>query len=374
MEPLPSYMSFRQPCSNNSSMDNTIESDRNVDLQQTTAAVVTNNAQQMTAAMVTNNATQNGSIESLDVNPDLPPYKDPPTYKNQINDVCSNNRNNFSTGNQLPSKVSDTSVFSNKHPMTLDRKKKRRKPYTSTSLMHSGNRKRSKYYSLTMNDISQMSFQSARSRLGSRSKEDSYSYRPGTGHTKFLSSSSITDGNKFFPSRNLKKGKWDDIHCLNKTDCGPSSDNCCSLQNLSEMHDMCKTMPVIHVSSYSSIFQEHNTLSYSSHPISLMTSVTGSNSMSSHKENISLINKEDSPGTNREFDNPAFEMDESPLQEQNKSQFQHTCTVEDDQSFVDINNNKHINEILKNNKAFVLNEFCPGENNIIILDQGETIV
>lgn len=363
MEPLPSYMSFRQPCSNNSSMDNTIESDRNVDLQQTTAA------------MVTNSATQNGSTYSLDVIPDLPLYKDPPAYQNQINDVYSSNRNNFSTSNQLPSMVSDTSVFSNKHPMTLDRKKKRKKPYTSTSLMHSGNRKRSKYYSLTMNDISKMSFQSARSRLSTRSKEDSYSYRPGTGHTKFLSSSSITNGNKFFPSTKLKKGKWEDIHCLNKTDCGPTSDNRCSLQNLSEMQDMCKTMPVIHVSSYSSIFQEHNTLSYSTHPISLMTSVQGSNSTSSHKENISLINEEDSPGTNREFDNPAFEMDESPLQEKNQSQFQHTCSVEEEnQSFVDINNNTHVDEILKKNKSFVLNQFCPGENNIIILEHGETIV
>lgn len=361
MEPLPSYMSFTQPCSNNSSMDNTIESDGNIDVQQTTAA------------MVTNNATQNGSTDSLDVIPDVPPYKDPSAFQNQTNGVCSNNRSDFNN-KYMPSMVSDTSVFSNKHPMTLDRKKKRRKPYTSTSLMHSGNRKRSKYYSLTMNDISKMSFQSARSRVSTRSKEDSYSYRPGTGHTKFLSSSSITNGNKFFPSRNLKKGKWDDIHCLNKTDCGPSSDNHCSLQNLSEMHDMCKTMPVIHVSSYSSLFQEHNTLSYSTHPISLMTSVQGSSSTSSHKENISLISEENSSGTNREFDNPAFEMDESPLQENNKSKYQHTCSVEENQSYVDINNNTNGNDILEKNKSFVFNKFCPGENNIIILDQGETIV
>jgi hypothetical protein len=67
-------------------------------------------------------------------------------------------------------------------------------------------------------------------------------------------------------------------------------------------------------------------------------------------------------------------MDESPLQENNKSKYQHTCSVEENQSYVDINNNTNGNEILEKNKSFVLNKFCPGENNIIMLDQGETIV
>ncbi|VDI82979.1 Hypothetical predicted protein [Mytilus galloprovincialis] len=347
--PLPSYLSLRQPASD-SSTEGSLKSITKRKMKEQTKK-----------AMFPNNKTI-GSLESI---AELPPYKDPPPYFRDKDGSCYNGNK------QLPVMVSDTSVFSNEHPKKLDKRQKRRKTDNKSASFIASNssRKRSKG-SMTCND----GRNGYRTALFSRCAEAPVdSYRPGTGHPTFLSTSNFHNMNNFVSSTNLQRGKWEDIHCLNDSGYKFSQNSCCSLQNLTEMKEMCKTMPIIHVSSFSSIIQEHNTLSYSAHALNHATTEMGSNS-TSNNENMSLINEEGDVSVNKEFDNPAFVLDESPLNQNKQMQFHRTCSLDENRSFVDLNNNTQFNDTMGENKSFIVNDFYPGENHFIVLDRGETIV
>lgn len=347
--PLPSYLSLRQPASD-SSTEGSLKSITKRKMKEQTKK-----------AMFPNNKTI-GSLESI---AELPPYKDPPPYFRDKDGSCYNGNK------QLPVMVSDTSVFSNEHPKKLDKRQKRRKTDNKSAsfIASTSSRKRSKG-SMTCND----GRNGYRTALFSRCAEAPVdSYRPGTGHPTFLSTSNFHNMNNFVSSTNLQRGKWEDIHCLNDSGYKFSQNSCCSLQNLTEMKEMCKTMPIIHVSSFSSIIQEHNTLSYSAHALNHATTEMGSNS-TSNNENMSLINEEGDVSVNKEFDNPAFVLDESPLNQNKQMQFHRTCSLDENRSFVDLNNNTQFNDTMGENKSFIVNDFYPGENHFIVLDRGETIV
>ncbi|XP_052073365.1 uncharacterized protein LOC127711373 [Mytilus californianus] len=347
--PLPSYLSLR-PQTSDSSTEGSLKSLTKRKMKEQTIK-----------AMFPNHKTV-GSLESI---AELPPYKDPPPYYRGKDDSCYDGKK------QLPSMVSDTSVFSNDHPKKLDKRQKRRKTENKSASFIASNssRKRSKG-SLTYNDERN----GYRTALFSRCAEAPVdSYRPGTGHPTFLSTSNFHNMNNFVSSTNLQRGKWEDIHCLNDSGYKFSQNSCCSLQNLTEMKEMCKTMPIIHVSSFSSVIQEHNTLSYSAHALNHATTELGSSS-TSNNENMSLINEEGDISVNKEFDNPAFVLDESPLNQNKQLQFHQTCSLDGNKSFVDLNNNTQFNDTMGDNKSFIVNDFYPGENHFIVLDRGETIV
>lgn len=349
-EPLPTYMSFRQDSVSNI---DSVSFDPNKAMTGQTSAVMATSRQSF------------GSLDSID---EAPRYEDPPPYHAKPQEVTKNGKTSREV---FPYQTSDTSVFSNEHPRTLDRKKKRRKTYTSSSMVGTGNRRRPKNYSLTYSGKRHRQSQDRNSQLNASVAQPMDSYRPGTGHPTFLSSTSLQKFNNFISSTNLQKGKWEDICCLNNSEYGWSPEQYCSAQNLAEMRELCKTMPLIHVSSLSSLIREHNTMSYAGS----MPSQDHESSSTTNNENMSLINEEsDTLGTTKEFDNPAFVLDESPQQDNKNTNLQRTCSLDENKSFVDINNNTQLNESAQESKSFVVNEFFPGESQFILLERGETMV